>query len=599
MEKDAPQASSSTSSLPQGRSLMVGNSPPAKRTRSQSQSQSQSRSQSRSQSQAQSQYQYQNQNQPSRKSVAREERYEYDKHLLHRAVEDAGINAFGAVFVEVWALHRDGTKLTRPDGGHWMDPAFWRSLPDGEAMHLASGLDWEAGDCALGVGLAGTLFEESSSSSGGGTGAAAGRRVHWRQIKSLMDDPFVQEEAEGRMARLYKIGLGLVAAVPFSFQDQRGMVLYYSRKTAKVDRLRSETNERYLVGAADLIGASYAIHKSREEAAELRRQMFREAVLKVRKDFEKHRSKVGPRLESLVLDKEKLKKYKEEQDRLAEEEQMRGTWTWGDSPLLRVDRAIADLARRAVGFGTWCLRRIDTSRKKWGGAHLLGPPRQSIGDCAFCFVGVFLAMLTILRIGTAVNDGAFLFDGGWYSSSLCILFALTPAPVGQPRQVYLAHLWNMLVGMALRQIPSGDFTYFLEFTEAAPGAAYGLPLIWKQALAVALGVSGQAFIGILHPPASGLSMAFASSDKWTWGTMLSVMAADTFMVAFAIGYINLAEKKQYPLYWLGLGWRANVRMGKLQKKAHTSAKNAIRRASSMNNGGNGGGTSKKGGDESV
>mmetsp|Transcript_16360 Transcript_16360/g.34538 ORF Transcript_16360/g.34538 Transcript_16360/m.34538 type:complete len:568 (+) Transcript_16360:399-2102(+) len=556
LAQDAPQSSS----LLQGRSLMVGNSPPSKRTGFEEDN-----------------VQYKK----SRKSIAREERYEYDKNLLRRAVEDAGINAFGAVFVEVWALNEDGTKLQRPEGGHWMDPAFWRSLPDDELMEEASSLDRNAGDCSPGVGLAGTLFEESSASSG---------RVHWRQIKSLMDDPFVQAEAERRMERLYRIGLGLVATVPFSFQDQRGIVLYYSRKTAKIDRLRSKINERYLIGAADLIGASFAIHKSREEAAEMRRQMFREAVQKVKKDFKNNRSGLGPRLESLVLDREVLRKYKEEQARLEEEEQ----GTWGPP---RVDKAIANLGRNVVSFGKWCLRRVDTSRKKWGGAHLLGPPRQSIGDCTFCFVGVFLAMLSLLRIATAVNGNdrtTFDFDGGWYSSSLCILFALTPAPVGQPRQIYLAHIWNILVGMALRQIPSGDFTFFFQFADAPPGAEYGLPLTWKQALAVAFGVSGQAFIGILHPPATGLSLAFASSDKWSWGTMLSVMAADTFMVVFAICYINLAEKIQYPLYWLGLGWRANDRMGKVQKSAQKSANNAIRRASSINNSSN-----KKGGDESV
>lgn len=134
---------------------MVGNSPPSKRTG------------------------FEEDNvhyKKSRKSVAREERYEYDKNLLRRAVEDAGINAFGAVFVEVWALNEDGTKLQRPEGGHWMDPAYWRSLPEDELMEEASNLDLNAGDCSPGVGLAGTLFEESSASSG---------RVHWRQIKRL------------------------------------------------------------------------------------------------------------------------------------------------------------------------------------------------------------------------------------------------------------------------------------------------------------------------------------------------------------------------------------------------------------------------------
>mmetsp|Transcript_31480 Transcript_31480/g.59989 ORF Transcript_31480/g.59989 Transcript_31480/m.59989 type:complete len:153 (-) Transcript_31480:523-981(-) len=98
----------------------------------------------------------------------------------------------------------------------------------------------------------------------------------------------------------------------------------------------------------------------------------------------------------------------------------------------------------------------------------------------------------------------------------------------------------MLVGLACREIPTtGD---------------YGLPLMWVQALAVALGISGQAYIGNLHPPATGLSMIFASGPKWTWSTIVAVMLADTVVVIISMLYINLSERGQYPMYWVGLGW---------------------------------------------
>ena len=95
--------------------------------------------------------------------------------------------------------------------------------------------------------------------------------------------------------------------------------------------------------------------------------------------------------------------------------------------------------------------------------------------------------------------------------------------------------------MACREIPGGE-----EFDS--------VPLIWGQSLAVALGVSGQAYIGIVHPPASGLSLVFASSSDWSWTTMAAVLLVDVIVVVMSVVILNLSEKQQYPLWWFGLGW---------------------------------------------
>lgn len=79
-------------------------------------------------------------------------------------------------------------------------------------------------------------------------------------------------------------------------------------------------------------------------------------------------------------------------------------------------------------------------------------------------------------------------------------------------------------------------------------------MIWKQALAVGLGISGQAYFGILHPPASGLSNAFAKYSGWDWATFVSVMMADAVVVTLSLLLLNLNQSKQYPLYWLGMSW---------------------------------------------
>lgn len=199
-----------------------------------------------------------------------------NEEALAQSVADAGLDAFGCVFVEVWVMTDDGTKLTRPSGGHWMKPAFAQSLPNESLIEKAWELDRQANDCPPGAGLAGTLAEESGLGSG---------RVLWRQIKSLLNDPFVQRGSGKRMEKLFELGIGLVASVPFSFQDGKGIVLYFSRSTANAELLRAVHNERYLIGSTDLIGANYAIRKSRGHASELRKNMFRDAIKKVRKEL--------------------------------------------------------------------------------------------------------------------------------------------------------------------------------------------------------------------------------------------------------------------------------------------------------------------------
>lgn len=183
-------------------------------------------------------------------------------------------------------------------------------------------------------------------------------------------------------------------------------------------------------------------------------------------------------------------------------------------------------------------------------------------------------MLAILKIASSIRvNSKFDFEGGWYTSTLCIVYALTPAPVGQPRQIFAAHLWNMLVGLACRQIPSGGLVGFMDWDD---GSGQGLPLIWRQSLAVALGIAGQAYIGILHPPATGLSMTFASKPQYSWATMASVMVTDAVVVVISMMFINISEKKQYPLYWLGLGWEySGGTIGKIQRTAARSVRRTV------------------------
>eukprot|EP00984_Skeletonema_dohrnii_P009229 scaffold3522_cov82-Skeletonema_dohrnii-CCMP3373.AAC.1 len=403
-------------------------------------------------------------------------------------------------------MNPDGTALSRVEpGGHWMDPSFANSLLSEELTEMAFELNRFARDCPPGAGLAGNLFKNADFNK---------RRVTWRQIQEMLNDPFVQRNSGQRMKRLHKIGIG---------------------HNADLTLLRSSMNEGFLIGSTDLIGSQIAIRKNREACAAMRREMFIEAIKKVKRELLNNRPSFG----DLATNRSTLdflaKQRREAQD-----------------PLEQDDMATR-IKKKVIKLGKKVFKRINNSRKKWKGTKLEGPPRQSFGESAFVAFGVFFTMLTVLKVANSINaaDKNYKFDGAWYSSTLCIIFALTPAPVGQPRQIFAAHLWNMLVGLALRQIPtSSGLEDFMEWGNAS----YGLPQIWKEALAVAFGVAGQAKLGILHPPATGLSYAFVKDDYYSWGTILTVYLADVIVVAMSMIILNLSEAKQYPLYWLGLEW---------------------------------------------
>lgn len=395
-----------------------------------------------------------------------------------------------------------------------------QGLPDNSAKEKARKLNQEAfAYCPLGAGLAGTLFEESKNKGG----------VHWRQIESLVYDPFVQRDSGDRMARCFELGLGVVGAVSFHLREVTGLVLYLSRTTADVELLRSDINEQYMVHATDLIGANYKIRKARSESAKFKHDLYVESIRKAKQQIllqSCSNCRGNMTLASLVLDGKSIAQLR---SKMESEEQQNSVEDEQKSHGVR-------LAAQACHLGKQVLGRFANSGRKWRGAGLRGPPRQSLFDASFVLVGVFVAMLVVLEIADVLGeaDPRFGFSAEWYSSTLCIMYALTPAPVGQPPQIIAAHLWNMLVGMACRQIPS--------------------PQIWKQALAVALGVSGQGFLGILHPPATGLSLAFVSDPMWTWTTLVAVCLADCVIVVISVLYLNLSERKQFPLYWLGLSW---------------------------------------------
>jgi len=485
-----------------------------------------------------------------------------DEDLLARAVQDSGLHASGCVFIEVWAVSSDGRYLARPSGGHWMDPMFIHSV---EHPERAKKIAQTAPDCALGEGLVGTLFKESAG--------WRKRSVRWREIRSILEDPFIQQGKNERMEQLYDLGIGIVATVPFIFHEKNGIVLFMSRKSADINRLRAEHNEDYLTRATDLIGAAYAIRMPRIECSRIKSEQRQTTVEKVRKRITQ-RSEGDRRFQSVVREAHDAMRRRGEShvpsdDRNEEEEDGENPLgstssaktnnipeSWGKASndtflQLAPDRFISKIHRY--------IHNLINSMQKWRGAGLQAAPRQSLGESMIVFTGVFCVMLAIGRVENLFKrnfESQWTFDSGIYASSLCIVFALTSAPVGQPTQIVLAHVWNALVGFAFQQIPSDGVDDFIEYANLADAERDGmvLPQAWKAALAVAFGISGQAFLGIMHPPATGLAFTFVENPEWGLSNLLMVLFGDLMMVSMSVVILNLFRTKQYPMYWFGYDW---------------------------------------------
>jgi CBS-domain-containing membrane protein len=138
--------------------------------------------------------------------------------------------------------------------------------------------------------------------------------------------------------------------------------------------------------------------------------------------------------------------------------------------------------RRVVALATVLIRSLN-------GGGLKAPPRHDWEESLIAWVGVFCTMLALTSFNLP-NDPLSAYEAGWFSSTLCIVFSLTAAPVGQPIQMVLSHIWNCLVGLAFRFTP--------------------LPMRVKQSMSTAFGVSGMAILGIMHPPSTALAYTFAS-----------------------------------------------------------------------------------------
>mmetsp|Transcript_2103 Transcript_2103/g.4604 ORF Transcript_2103/g.4604 Transcript_2103/m.4604 type:complete len:113 (-) Transcript_2103:968-1306(-) len=89
------------------------------------------------------------------------------------------------------------------------------------------------------------------------------QRVVWREVVPLTEDP--DQPFNLRLKLAAQAGIGLAAGVRFHFRGTQGLVLYMARGTTDINKLKSETNEQYLLSATDVIGSIVCLRNPRRD----------------------------------------------------------------------------------------------------------------------------------------------------------------------------------------------------------------------------------------------------------------------------------------------------------------------------------------------
>lgn len=139
-------------------------------------------------------------------------------------------------------------------------------------------------------------------------------------------------------------------------------------------------------------------------------------MYKVRTELIKRSNKNVDMLGSAILNKDKMAELKATLVTISEEDEEEDISF----------RNCLKVSRKKFGhIYKMVLVRIKSLPKKWPGVHLHGPPRHTISASIASFVWVFLGMLMILKMSSSISPSkTFAFEGLWYSSTLCIMFAL-------------------------------------------------------------------------------------------------------------------------------------------------------------------------------
>eukprot|EP00581_Thalassiosira_minuscula_P006822 CAMPEP_0183706684 /NCGR_PEP_ID=MMETSP0737-20130205/3442_1 /TAXON_ID=385413 /ORGANISM="Thalassiosira miniscula, Strain CCMP1093" /LENGTH=577 /DNA_ID=CAMNT_0025934155 /DNA_START=327 /DNA_END=2060 /DNA_ORIENTATION=- len=504
--------------------------------------------------------------------LTREQREEeFDQEMLRRAIADTGRWAYGTISVEAWIFDEKKGKLVRPKRAFWFDPVVVNENRHNESlMRLVDDTRSDfvgPDDLAPGIGLAGALFSELAhvhrnsrrnvepsyrtknrlarneatlKQKHFGTGvssmlsrAMGSKHVAWREVEPISNDP--DQPFNLRLQLLVEAGIGFAAGVKFQFRGVQGLVLYMARSTTDMVQLKSETNEEYLLSAADVIGSIVCLRGPRRGCVKARCDDFEDVKRRVRKklialvrmggSFFKEDSYAGPSPTS-----------SSDTDKTSRPTNHTQHWISGLEPRFRAKE-------RGHSVGKHVKDKLTLNITKWSGANNAPPPPMRTYEALWSFMGCFLTLLAILHFSAAITEknADYRLIIGPFGALMTLQYNLTAAPASQPRNAILGQLVSMSIAMG--------FTY----TSLSP--------ILRSCLATALAIMCMARLGLTHPPA-GATALIVSSGEFAWAH-IGIMLAGYIIAIFMATIINdMNVKRQYPTFWGFRYWHGKHFVGK-------------------------------------
>jgi CBS-domain-containing membrane protein len=154
------------------------------------------------------------------------------------------------------------------------------------------------------------------------------------------------------------------------------------------------------------------------------------------------------------------------------------------------------------------------------------PPSVPLNKIGLAFLGGFLIIAVLALLADAISTPLIL---GSFGATCVLVFAYPDAPFSQPRNVVLGHIITTFIGLL-----------FLTFLG---------PTILSLALAVAMAIGIMILFRIVHPPAgSNPVIIFLAQPGWSF-LIFPVATGAMIIVIFALIYLNLTRKENYPKYW--------------------------------------------------
>mmetsp|Transcript_28467 Transcript_28467/g.42079 ORF Transcript_28467/g.42079 Transcript_28467/m.42079 type:complete len:590 (+) Transcript_28467:189-1958(+) len=437
-----------------------------------------------------------------------------DRDRLHRAIEDAGSNAFGVIAVDVWLLDDNDGKFVHADGGWWRYQHFLPASP--EALERVENFSLKnyvpASPQIPGAGLAGYFWSLAT---------VHDTKCTWIDIHTITSDP--DQPPYLRMQMLEEAGFGKATGVPFNINGtHKGVVLYLARPTASRRALGDETNDAFLRYAAHNIGATSALNHFRKASTTARKERVASKFRRVRTRFSVVQAFLG--------------RYVEEKDDDEYPEKARRTRKGFKLKSFKAVRSFrrtiskANLKGAIVSTKEKVSKRCHLLVNKAAGGGLKPPPSMNWKQTVWTFFGCLVTLLSIASLLDAFNNGMVVL--GPFGALMTLIYGLTPAPASQPRNA----LFGQSVSISIAVLMGMCDTF--------------LPDWFRIPFAVSLAIATMSKLGITHPPAGASAVIFSTMKIDSKGYyFLLLLMGNVLAISLATLVNNLSEKRQYPIYW--------------------------------------------------